>query len=73
METRDVAAAVLAGAAGLAGVYGLVVMPRGEGDGVLGAIADVQETLEWTVNATALNSAAVLALGAALVLLLARD
>ncbi len=56
-----------------AGVYNLVGFPYEGGEGVLGHIIDMQQTYEWVLNSTVINSALLLLVGVALVLIVLDD
>lgn len=56
-----------------AGVYNLVGFPYEQREGVLGQIVDLQQTYDWVLNTTVLNSAVLLLVGVALLLLVLDD
>lgn len=69
MEKQEAAVFAVGVLAAAAGVYSLVGFPYEQSDGVLGHIVDLQQTYDWVMNTTVINSAVLLLVGVALVLL----
>ncbi|MFP4174267.1 MAG: hypothetical protein ACLFSW_00615 [Halobacteriales archaeon] len=51
-----------------AGAYNLLTMPEGD-DGIFGAVREAQETYDWAVSTSAVNSVVFVLIGVAVVLI----
>lgn len=52
-----------------AGLYNLITMPGTGEDGVFGMVRDAQQTYEWAVSTSAVNSVAFVLIGIAVALI----
>lgn len=69
MEKKEAGVFAAGAVAVAAGVYSLVSFPYEQREGLLGPLVDLQQTYDWVLNTTVLNSAVLALVGVALVLL----
>jgi len=69
-ETAERLVIGIAVVAAFGGLYNLATLPRGEeGGGLFATVRQAQEAFEWSVSASAVNSAVFLLVAAGLVIL----
>lgn len=69
MDKREAAVFGAGAVAVAAGVYSLVGFPYEQREGLLGPLVDLQQTYDWVLNTTVLNSVALALVGFALVIM----
>jgi len=53
----------------VAGIYNLLTIPRGDGEGIFATIRRAQEAFEWSVSASTVNSLVFILMAGALAIL----
>lgn len=73
MEKKEAGVFAAGVVAVAAGVYSLAGFPYEQREGLLGPLVDLQQTYDWVLNTTVLNSVVLALVGVALVLTVLDD